>query len=598
MATQARPIEDVYGPGTFTDHEFTQVPVEAARILRLLASQAPDFNTSEEHLSKVRFVGEDNLMVPGPIKAVPVAAALHAMAGLLADEILSLRTEGSLQESSQRRITINTTHTALWLGTVAAAYLNHMPVLDLFRQRTLDKYVPDWQRGNRFTPLKLRGTGIYPTKTPGKWYSLHGSLDAPPMLRSTLGIDPDSLPEIDTSAKAYTHISSVTEQFSPEELEFRNISKGFCGSICFTPEEWSASSMGKSLASRPLIDVSPAPTHSLPLRPVPFYPLSPDEKDKRPLKGFKILVLARIIAAPQTACLLASFGADVIRVHAPHLPDLNLCQVTLNAGQKTTSLDLRVPKDLARFHGWLNEADVFIQGFRPGRLGQFGLSQDEILSMAAKRGRGIVYLSESCYGPEGIYATRPGWQQVADCASGAAYVMGRTHGLPDGECVLPSLPISDMSCGVVGAVGVMMGLRNRATKGGSWVVNSALVRVNTFSLSKEVGLYDMKTVEECQRRFKWREMRGQHHVLDLLGTVWDGWMGNEVVQKYLKEDGGWFESWKESAFGQGMRLSILKPVVRFSVGQEEEKDEEGARPAWTLPSVPFGFYDADLVGFD
>src|SRR5262249_10290421 len=84
-------IPDIYGPGTFTDREFIPIPADAARIFRLLAAQPPGFTTDESFLSKLQFSGEDYPVLPGPIKAVPVAAALHGMLGLAADEILTLR---------------------------------------------------------------------------------------------------------------------------------------------------------------------------------------------------------------------------------------------------------------------------------------------------------------------------------------------------------------------------------------------------------------------------------------------------------------------------------------------------------------------------
>ncbi|KAK4223196.1 succinate--hydroxymethylglutarate CoA-transferase [Podospora fimiseda] len=577
-------VPNVYGPGTFTDRECLPVPDEAARLLRLLINQTPNFNSDP---SKVQFTGEPYPLIPGPLKSVPLAAALHGISALLADEILSLRQQSS---PSNRTITISTTQTTLWLSTASSAYLDSKPLINLFFNRTLGKYLPDWQQSTLINPIDLRGTGIYPTSSPGKWYLLHGSLNPPPMLRN-LGIDPTHRPEIDTPQKAYNYIRQHTTKYSAEELEYKNLVSGFCGSICFTPKEWSETTMAKALSSRPLIDVTSQPDYAIPIPPTPF----PSDGSK-PLSGIKVLELGRIIAAPQIGCILASYGAEVIRVNAPHLPDMNMLQVSFNAGKTTIALDLRLKDDRVKMYELLKGADVFIQGFRPGRLKQFGLGEDDILNVGAKRGKGIVYVAENCFGSEGVYASRPGWQQVADCTSGAAYVMGRAYGLPDGECVLPSLPVSDMMCGLVGAVGVMMGLRDRAVKGGSYIVRPALVKGNMVMLSQEVGLYSPEVVKECQERFKWKEMRGEHHVLDLLRIVWGGWEGNEVMKEYLREDNEevW-KIWEKSEFGGGKaRLGVLKPVVRF---EKEGKLEDGVSPEWTSASVPYGFHDKETVRF-
>ncbi|KAK0721249.1 CoA-transferase family III domain-containing protein [Apiosordaria backusii] len=526
-------LPDVYGPGTFTDRHFVSVPADAHRILRVLAAQTPGFSNDESALSKVSFEGDDDPVIPGPVKSTPVAAALHAMTGILADEILTLRG----LPNPNRKVVINTTHTALWLGSVAAVYLDHQPVISLLRdKKKFDSLVPDWQQrglGPRSNPLlKLRATAIYPTKAPGQWYCLHGSLNPEPMLRN-LGIDPfPEQPPITTLAEAAAYLRNATTTMSPAEIEYANLSAGHCGTICHTPASWSNTTMGKSLANHPLIDILPNPPHSTPLPPIRFPPV--DATRPLPLQGIKVLELARIIAAPVASSILSSLGAEVIKVNAEHLPDMSILQLTLTAGKTTTCLDLRDPADLAQFQGLLGEADIFIQGFRPGVLDKFGLSQDDILTMAVRRNRG-----------------RPGWQQVADCASGVAYVMGRAYDLPHGEPVLPSLPVSDMTWG-------------------SWVVRGSLVGVDMFLLREEIGLYSREVVERCQERFRWGRMRGENHVLELLRTTWEGW-----------------EVW-------GKGLSILRPVVRFEgMGVGEE-----GRPGWRSAGVPYGFWDKGEVRFE
>ncbi|KAK0725262.1 CoA-transferase family III domain-containing protein [Lasiosphaeris hirsuta] len=580
-------IADAYGPGTYADRAFVPVPRDTERIFRLLASQTPGFTRDESLLSKTRFVGEDYPVLPGPIKAVSVSAALHAMAGIVADEILTIRG----LENTDRQITVNTTHVAFFLGTVALVYLGGESMASLGAKGKLRPMLTDWEHGWHSTPMKLRGTGIYPTRTPGVWYSLHGSLDIPPMLRYH-GIDPET-PGLDTNDKAAAHIARFTALSSPEELEMRNLLGGFCGSICFTPQQWSSSAMGRALASHPLVNVKPM-LHARLTPPTPFPALSPD--DTRPLAGIKVVEMTRIIAGPQIGAMLAAYGADVIRINAPHLHDVNTLQLTLNAGKTTVGLDIRDPVDKARVLALVEQADVFLQGFRPGRLARHGLALEDLLVMAARRGRGIVYVSESCYGPDGYYAQRPGWQQIADCASGAAYVSGRGLDLGDGECVLPPLPISDMATGIVGAVGTMMALRDRATKGGSYEVHAALVAVNSYALTEGVGLYPRQTVREGQERFGWAEMRGAHHVLDLLRTVLEGWGRTEPLASYLKEDSGWFQTWEGSAFGDGKRLSILRPVVEFIRG-EDGALEGGVNPEWRSPSVPYAMVEKDKVKF-
>lgn len=567
--SDSKRTKDIYGPGTYTDTEFVPVPQDTGRIFRQLAAHTPGFTTDEALLSRVHFTGEDFPVIPGPIKSTSVAAALHAMCGVLADEILALRGAAT----ASRKITVNTTHTAMWFGAVATAYLGGEDVLSLAGKGALKKVLPDWERGWVDTPLKYRATGLYPMKDPETWYSLHGSLDAEPVLRS-IGLDPAM--KVRDNEEAAALIAEHTKKFLPAELEMKNLMSGLCGSVCFTPEQWVESSMGKRLADHPLVDVEPQ-THAVPTPPVAFPPLDKDEL--RPLAGVKVIEMTRVIAGPQIGTILTSLGADVIRLNPPHLPDINILQLTLNAGKRTTTVDLRKPEEAAHLRQLLSSADVFVQGFRHGKMKKFGLGLEEMLEMAGKRGKGIVYVSENCYGREGYYRERPGWQQIADAAAGSAYVTGRalqmTQNLPAHEAVLPCLPISDMSTGVLGAVGTLMALRDRAVKGGSYAVHASLTGVNAYVLREDVGLYPVDVVRECQERFQWESMRGSHHVLDLLVTVWKGW--KKVLGKYLEEESGWLQSFDDSAF-EGKRLSVLRPVAQI----------EGVETAWRTPSGPYG----------
>jgi hypothetical protein len=491
------------------------------------------------------------------------------MCGVVADEILTLR--GA--EDKNRKITVNTTHASFWFGAIGTVHLGGEDVLNLAGKGETKKLIPDWEKGWVDTPLKYRATGLYPTKDPNTWYSLHGSLDALPTLQS-IGLDPDT--KVASNEEAATLIAAHTKTFLPAELEMNNLLNGLCGSICFTPKQWAESAMGKSLANLPLVDVEQQ-THAIPTTPVAFSQLN--SGNLRPLAGVKVIEMTRVIAGPMIGTILTSLGADVIRLNPPHLRDINVLQLTLNAGKRTSAVDLRKPEDRALLHTLLADADVFVQGFRHGKMKKFGLGLEEMLEMAGRRGKGIVYVSENCYGREGYYRERPGWQQIADAAAGSAYVVGKalemTQNLPTNEAVLPSLPISDVSTGILGALGTLIALRDRATKGGSYSVHASLTGVNAYALREDVGLYPVDVVQECQNRFQWGEMRGSHHVLDLLVTVWKAW--KRVLGQYLEEKSGWFQSFEKSYF-DGRKLSILKPTLQI----------DGLSTGWSSASLPYG----------
>lgn len=202
--------------------------------------------------------------------------------------------------------------------------------------------------------------------------------------------------------------------------------------------------------------------------------------------------------------------------------------------------------------------------------------------MAGNRGKGIVYVEENCYGPDGPYHERPGWQQIGDAASGSSYVMGRSLGFNDGTSVLPPLPISDMTTGLVGALGALLALRDRARHGGSYRVASSLVKADAIALEPEIGLYSPEVVEKSNQLFKWGHISPSHFVLEILSVVMDGW--KRVFPQY-------FESGPQSlmtSFPEGPwgHMQNLKPVVQLS--------DYSLTPRWLTSSVPFCYHSQDI----
>ena len=139
--------------------------------------------------------------------------------------------------------------------------------------------------------------------------------------------------------------------------------------------------------------------------------------DSRILSGIKVLELCRIIAGPTITRILGEYGADVIKVTGPGLSDVPFFQVDGNMGKHATEIDLKSAEGRIAFEALLKDADIFVDGYRPGALDKLGYSAQALAKMAEARGKGIVCVNENCFGYEGEWANRPGWQQIADCVS-------------------------------------------------------------------------------------------------------------------------------------------------------------------------------------
>ncbi|KAF0322546.1 hypothetical protein GQ607_010209 [Colletotrichum asianum] len=563
---------DVYGPGSWIDHDAPAVPDDALRLFESLAAVTPGFTQDKELWKSVSFQGSLQTIAPGPLKSPVIAAALHAMCGVVANELLALRDGGS----PIRHVGINTDHAAFWLGCVGMAKRNGSTVRELAKRGELAGiFSKDLEKGTFATPLRLRATANYPTKEEELWYQLHGSLDADPVLRA-IGLDPDA--PCSGLDEAYELIGNHVRKFGAHELEAINIERGLCGSICYTPESWRQTRMSKDLSKHPLVNCK-LQSHAIPTSAIPLTPGS----DRRPLAGIKVVEIVRIIAGPVIGTTLAALGADVIRINCSRLPDFNSLQLTLNAGVRTLDIDFDKKDELQHLLNLIQDADIFVQGYRSGSLARRGMGLHDLLEMAGKRGKGIVYVEENCYGPDGPMHERPGWQQVADAASGCSYVTGRSLGHTDGTCVLPALPVPDMLTGLIGAIGAMMAIRDRARQGGSYHVFASLMAAAALPLQPDVGLYSHEAVKQCDERFQWVETGPELFVLELLDVVLKGWA--DVFPEHFGPSSPWFTQLK----GEWGSFELLKPVLQLATPEES--------PYWSSAPEPNCHHDSPSMSW-
>jgi hypothetical protein len=483
------------------------------------------------------------------------------MCGLVGKEI------SAMKGISTGKVTINTDQAGMYPASAAIVSVNSKNIAEMAEDPAILASATDLDHGALTkNPMHYRSWSIYPTKDPKIWYQIMSNLDAPGFLRA-YGMNSEA--PVKNNDEAYELMKVEFSKYSAGELETKNVEHGFCGQTCYTPQQWRDTLMGKRLAGHPLLNVKRARA-IMDLPPVPF-PLS--LSDKRPLAGMKVVELARVIAAPALGAVLSSFGAEVVKVESPALPDPNGLQMSLTAGKYTCPLDLNKAEDRKSLHALMEGADVVIQAFRRRSLERKGFGLEDLLEMANKRGKGIVYLDLSCYGPDGTYSERPGYQQIADAASGCCYVCGQAYGFGEGVSVLPSLPIADMLTGLAGAVDVMLALRDRAKHGGSYHCDAALVAIDAIQVEPEFGLYPLDIVEKIQDKHGFAPMTPDLHVSDLLSVVIKAW----AQTTDLLERKEFFSHFAESPFGKDH--IILAPLVRY--------ENVETSPYWKHSPVPY-----------
>src|SRR5207253_4458868 len=101
----------------------------------------------------------------------------------------------------------------------------------------------------------------------------------------------------------------------------------------------------------------------------------------RPLAGLKVLDLTRIIAGPVCGRTLAAHGADVLLITASHLPGMTPLIIDTGRGKLSAHLDLRDAAARETLAGLVRDADVFVQGYRPGAIAAFGFGPQDVARM-------------------------------------------------------------------------------------------------------------------------------------------------------------------------------------------------------------------------
>ena len=217
-----------------------------------------------------------------------------------------------------------------------------------------------------------------------------------------------------------------------------------------------------------------------------------------PLAGVKVVEMAGIGPAPFAAMLLADMGADVVRIDRPVVSDLGLGLEprfdTYNRNKRLVSVDLKSADGLEAVKRMVGQADILIEGFRPGVMERLGLGPEVCLALNPK----LVFGRMTGWGQDGALAQTAGHDLNYIALSGALHAIGPEGGAP----VVPLNLIGDLGGGALYlAMGVLAGLTEARTSGKGQVVDAAIVDGVTSMMSMFYALRQMKA---------WTPQRGRN----------------------------------------------------------------------------------------
>ena len=284
----------------------------------------------------------------------------------------------------------------------------------------------------------------------GRWARLHTSL--PHHYRGMLAL----LRCADDRAA----VERALAQWEGEALENAAADAGLVATACRSFAEWDRHPQSGAIAQLPLFSIEQ-------IGEAPSEPLT---KAARPLAGIRVLDLTRIIAGPVCGRTLAAHGADVLLVSASHLPSLRPLVIDTGRGKLSTFIDLREASGRETLAALVRDADIFVQGYRPGAVAALGFGPNEV----AKIRPGIVYVSLSAYGHDGPWAARRGFDSLVQTASGFNAAEAEAFATSEPR-PLPAQAL-DHATGHLLAFAAMAALTRRAKAGGTWHVRASLAQ--------------------------------------------------------------------------------------------------------------------------
>ena len=199
-----------------------------------------------------------------------------------------------------------------------------------------------------------------------------------------------------------------------------------------------------------------------------------------PLSGMKVIDLTHVMAGPTCTLMLADMGADVVKVERvpdgddtrrsvpPKVGDEAAAFMMMNRNKRGIALDLKTDGGRRVLQRLLAGADVVVENYRPGTMAKLGFDYEEL----KKENAGLIYCALSGFGRSGPYSHRGGFDLVAQAMSGLMSITGEGPGRAPVKC---GAPVTDITCGILAAMGILAAYSHRLQTGKGQMVDTSLL---------------------------------------------------------------------------------------------------------------------------
>jgi len=223
-----------------------------------------------------------------------------------------------------------------------------------------------------------------------------------------------------------------------------------------------------------------------------------------PLSGIKVIEVGQNLAGPYAGEILASLGAEVVKIERPGAGDdargwgppfwhgVATTFQAVNHGKKSVALDLKQARHVGLLKQLVQEADVFVQNMRPGVLDNLGLGAQALQALNPR----LVYCSIWAFGHKGPRSLAPGYEPMVQAFSGIFSINGSETAPP----TRVGMQVLDLGTGVWAALGCLAALLRRNTTGQGCIVDASLFETALGWLQVMIAGFHATGVQPARHR--------------------------------------------------------------------------------------------------
>lgn len=298
-------------------------------------------------------------------------------------------------------------------------------------------------------------------------------------------------------------VAAAIRDWGTIALEDTLAQEGALGFAMRSRAEWLDHPHGRAVADLPLLERS--------IGAAPGHPAGPG----RVATGLKVLDMTRVIAGPVATRTLGAWGAHVLRLDSPRLPELPAQATDMLSGKSSAILDLADPPHRAHLESLLATADVMVQGYRPTALQRHGLDGASL----AQRHPHLCVVTLSAWGRKGPWATRRGFDSLVQFPTGIAAGAG-----VDGQPGALPAQVLDHGTGYLAAAAAMLALAGTVRGQPPGYATLSLAQTAHWLMSgvnSHIAVPSERTIDAASRLVGLTGGRMPVHVLEPPGLVGD-----------------------------------------------------------------------------